>query len=245
MESKMTEKQKKNSGSQLTKKQHFHMRALLERFVNSSQKVRVVRKPFGTTSFLGVRNQIFIGNRSWSQETEQAISWPIETAFLAEVTRVEAGEAIQNHEAVSQYHLLWTLRHHYATNPNEDREMYPGMNCHMTEELEEWGDANFKVPIRNGGMIAGRFATTLDIKELLVSPENVAIYKGVFWRVIRSETDRFISSDQYRHQLLVVINPYTLLQGGYEEESPYVAPPEEVGMYNKVAEKAALNFTFG
>ncbi|SDT89899.1 hypothetical protein [Pseudomonas yamanorum] len=241
----MTEKKDKKPGYQLTKKQHFHMKALLERFVNSSQKVRVVRKPFGTTSFLGVRNQIFIGKRSWSQETEQAISWPIETAFLAEVTRVEAGEVIQSHEAVSQYHLLWTLRHHFAKNPNEDRVLYPGMDCHMSEELEEWGDANYKVPIRNGGIIPGRFATTLDIKELLASPENVALYEGVFWRVIKSETDRFISPDQYRHKLLIVINPYTVLQGGYQEEPPYIASPEEVRMYNEVAEKEAVSFTFG
>lgn len=221
------------------------MRALLERFTNSSQKVRVVRKPFGTTSYLGVRNQIFLGKRSWSQEIEQHISWPIETAFLTEVSRVESGEVIENHDAVSKYHLLWTLRHHYAVNPNEDREIYPGMQCHMNEELEEWGDANYKLPIRNGGVIAGRFATTLDIKELISSPENEAIYEGIFWNVIRSEGERFISSDQYRNQLLVVINPYILLQGGYEEKAPYVAPSEEVSMYNEIAEKAALHFTFG
>lgn len=241
----MTEKKDKKPGPQLTKRQHFHMEALLKRFVNSSQKVRVVRKQFGTTSFLGVRNKIFIGNRSWSQETEKVISWPIETAFLAEVTRVEAGEIIKSHEAVSRYHLLWTLRHHFATNPNEDRQLFPGMKCGMSEELEEWGDAHYKMPVRNGGIIAGRFATTLDMKELLASPDNVALYEGVFWRVIRSETDRFISPDQYRHKLLIVINPYTLLQGGYQEEPPHIASPEEVVIYNEVAEKEAVSFTFG
>lgn len=221
------------------------MGALLERFTNSSNKVRVVRKPLGTTSYLGVKNKIFIGYRAWTEEIEKAISWPIEGAFLSEVKRVEAGQHIDDHSAVSRYHLLWTLRHHFATSPNADREVIPGMNCYMDKEIEDWCDENYRMPIHDGGIVSGRFATTLDIKALLESPENVANYEGIFWNIIHSETERFISADQYKSQLLIVINPFTVLQGSREQQPPFLAGPEVVAEYNEIATKAALNFTFG
>lgn len=241
----MTKTPKEKPSYQFTIKQHFHMRALLERFTNSSNKVRVVRKPLGTTSFLGVRNKIFIGDRCWSEEIEKGISWPIENAFLNEVVRVESGQLVNDHSAISKYHLLWSLRHHYATNPNGEREIMSGLNCYMSEELELWADENYKIPMKNGGIISGRFATTLDIKELMECANNSANYEGIFWNVIRSEGTRFISADQYRSQLLMVINPYIVLQGEYEEKPPFLAGPEVVAEYNDIAEKAALKFTFG
>lgn len=241
----MTKTPKEKPSYQFTIKQHFHMRALLERFTNSSNKVRVVRKPLGTTSFLGVKNKIFIGDRCWSEEIEKGISWPIENAFLHQVVRVESGQLVNDHLVISKYHLLWTLRQHFASNPNDDREIVPGMNCYMDEEIELWADANYKMPIKNGGIISGRFATTLDIKELMECAENSANYEGIFWNVIRSEGARFISADQYRSQLLIVISPYLVLQGGYEEKPPFLAGPEVVEEYNDIAEKAALSFTFG
>lgn len=230
---------------QLTKKQHFHMRAILQRFTNSANRVEVTEKSSGAVSYLGVNNQKFMGKRAWSQEVEAGISGPIETEFLREVDRVESGGAIENHGAISDYHLLWTLRHHFALNPLDEAEVIPGMQLHMDVELEELVEAMHKLPVRDGGKIAGRFATTLAIKELLADPNNVANYDGIYWNVIRSGDKKFISADQYSSQLLLVVNPFLLLQGCREVKSSHTASSEEVEIYNQASIKQAQHFTFG
>lgn len=221
------------------------MRAILQRFTNSANKVKVTVKPFGTISYLGVHNQKFMGKRAWSEEIEKGVSGPIEDAFLKEVSRVEAGENVENHGAISGYHLLWVLRYHYALNPLDETEVFPGMKGYMDIELEEAGEAMHKLPIRDGGKIAGRFATTLAIKELLTAPENVANYVGIKWNVIRSECEKFILADHYNSQLLLVVNPCLLLQGGHEEKPQYTASAEEVQKYNQISTDQALHFTIG
>ncbi len=52
------------------------------------------------------------------------MSGPIEDAFLKEVSRVEAGENVENHGAISGYHLLWVLRYYYALNPLDETEVF-------------------------------------------------------------------------------------------------------------------------
>ena len=235
----------KGNKHQLTKDQHFHMKAILRRFANEAGKVKVTIKPFGTVSYLGVSNQRFLGKRAWSEETEKGVSKRIEDAFLREVGRVEAGKPIENHAAISEYHLLWVLRYGYALNPLDEQEILPGLESHMDIELEEAVEAMHKMPVRNGGKIAGRFAATLEIKDLLNNAENRAIYEGMRWNVVLSENKRFISADHYDRYLLVVVNPFLLLQAFSQEKPPYTASAIEVDAYNTFSQAQALHFVFG
>lgn len=229
---------------QLTIKQHYHLKAILRRFANSAGRVKVVTKPFGTTSYLGLANQRFIGKRAWSQEFESAISWPIETAFLSEVEQLEAGAPIANHGAISDYHLLWALRHHFALNPLGEAEIYPGMSGQMDTELEELVESMHKVPFNNG-RIAGRFHTTAALKELLKHPDNLSNYEGIKWNVIRSDSERFISADQYRDKLIMPLSPRLLLHASHELKSDRTVSAGDVTAYNAVSTEQAEHFTFG
>lgn len=198
---------------QLTKKQHFHMRAILKRF-DGPDGIRIQHKANGVVEYVDPDHEYFLGMRAWSQETEQDISWPIEEAFLREIKRLEAGNALVKHEAVSQYHLLWTLRHSYALSPCEDQAVFPDIGSTLPKDVEEWLEARCKVPIRKGGMIAGRFITTAHLKQDFIHPENLKSYEGIVWNVIRSTERPLISADNYGSCLLMVVSPNLALQGG-------------------------------
>jgi hypothetical protein len=234
----------KGNEFELTVKQHFHMEAILRKFVGEDNKVAVTDKETGCSTRFSVGNKRFMAKRAWSQEVEQHISWPIENAFTFEVQRVEAGGLVGEHEAISTYHLLWSLRHMFALNPSEARTLIPGMTGQMDKRLEEFAESLGKLPL-NGGAAASRFATAIDIKSLLAHPENLANYNGIFWRVLRSETTRFISADSYPGRLLIPVGPHILLKGCRETEEPLTLDAGQVEMFNKMAYEEATNFTFG
>lgn len=212
---------------ELTTKQHFHMEAVLRNFLGPDNKVAVTDKKTGETERFGVANQRFLAKRAWSQEIEKHISWPIETPFIAEAKRVEAGGIVEDHEAVSAYHLLWVLRHWYALNPSPARELIPGMAGEMDKRLEEFTESLGKMPL-SGGSAKSRFATALDIKERLNDPSNLANYTGISWQVLRSEGSRFISADSYPTRLLVPLGPHTLLKGCTTKQDPKLIDDDQV-----------------
>jgi hypothetical protein len=234
----------KGNEYQLTIKQHFHMEAILRKFIGEDKKVAVTDKQTGTTTRFSVENKRFIAMRAWSQELEKHISWPIENAFTSEVQRVEAGGIVEEHKAISAYHLLWTLRHMFALNPSDARIIIPGMPGQMDKRLEEFAESLGKLPL-NGGEAASRFATALDIKANLASPKNLANYESISWQVLRSETARFISADSYPGKLLIPIGPQILLKGCREPAETMTLDAAQVDRFNKMALEEATNFTFG
>lgn len=234
----------KGNEFKLTVNQHFHMEAILRRFVGEDNKVAVTDKETGSSTRFSVENKRFKAKRAWSQEVEQHISWPIEKAFICEVQRVEADGLVEEHENISTYHLLWRLRHIFALNPSEARTLIPSMTGQMDKRLEEFAESLGKLPL-NGGAAASRFATALDIKASLSRPENLANYKGIFWQVLRSEATRFISADSYPSRLLIPVGPHILLKGCREPVEPLTLDSGQVEMFNKMAYEEATNFTFG
>ncbi|WP_411959596.1 hypothetical protein ACK56M_14620 [Pseudomonas sp. s4] len=229
---------------QLTKKQHFHMEAVLKNFVGSDNKVSVTDKKTGLTERYGVGNQRFLAKRAWSQEIEQHLSWPIEIPFDAEVKRIKANGIIEDHEAISSYHLLWVLRHWYALNPSPARQLIPNMPGEIDKRLEEFVESLGKLPL-NGGTAKSRFATALDIKDRLGDPSNLANYSGISWQILHSEGSRFISADSYPTRLLLPLGPHILLKGCRKKEDSRLLTDEDVQFFNNIATEEATNFTFG
>lgn len=238
------EQTSKDNPYQLTKKQHFHMEAILKKFSIEGQ-VCIVSKEDGTTSSVSTDNECFLARRAWSEECETKVSHPIENKFLAQVRRIENSEAICDHRAISNYHLLWCLRHHFAKTETDDYDLYTDFPCgslpQIAEELvESWG----KLPIRAGGKIASRFKTTLDIKQLL--EENNHVYKGVKWQIVKSFGKRFVSADCFGESLYMVISPQIVLIGGNLITDKYhEATKEEVDRINQKTKNVAIDFYFG
>ncbi len=228
----------------LTKNQHFHMDAILLKFIGADNKVAIRGKKSGVSTRFSTANKRFKGNRAWSQELEQHISWPIERQFLAEVQRVEAGNVVEKNAAISTYHLLWTLRHRFALNPVEDTDLIPGLGGKMDQMLEELAESIGKLPLSEG-KAKSRFATTMAIKAGLSDPLNLTQYQGIHWKVIRSTTTRFISADSYPTSLCVPVSPNIILLGLHHSAAPAIISEEEVKGFNELAVREATNFTFG
>ncbi|WP_197188102.1 hypothetical protein [Pseudoalteromonas sp. NGC95] len=232
-----------NNDYRLTKNQHFHMKAILKRF--SLNNMLQVSFKGAETKSIGVKGSCFLGNRAWSQECETLVSHPIENKFLREVDRIESGESISDHKAISDYHLLWYLRWHYSINQAEDSELFNNFPCGtLDKNTEELIESLGKVPVRTGGKIAGRFTATLDIKQLLI--DNKDVYSGYQWQILESNDKKFISADCYAKSMGMAISPkYYLMaiKGGEEEHR--VINNVEVNDLNRSSIEIAQNFYFG
>jgi hypothetical protein len=232
----------KGNPYRLTKKQHFHMQAILKKFC-FNRKLKVIDKN-GGVSVCKSDSPCFMGNRAWSQEMETTISNPIERKFLFQVSRIENGEGISDHLAISDYHLLWCLRWHYSINDPEDYDLYKDFPCgsldkEVEELLESWG----KVPVRSGGKIAGRFKATLDIKQLL--DENKHEYDGFKWQIVESQGKPFISADCYGDLMVMAISTkYYLIAGKELNEMHCFVTDDEVDELNLQSMNASHNFYF-
>lgn len=228
----------------ITKRQHFHMQAILKRFAQNNL-IKVTTKHDQAVQHVDAMKQCFMGRRAWSEECESHISHPIERKFLAQIRRIENNEQVCDHQAISEYHLLWHLRYHYAKNEADDYDLYNDLPCGTldkeTEELiESWG----KVPIRSGGKIAGRFKATLDIKELLSI--NADVYKGHQWQVVKSNGVPFISADCYCNNLVMAVSPRILLIASKKPDCAiYLASNDEVKELNDNTIELSNEFYIG
>jgi len=230
----------------LTTCQHFHMRAILKRF-DTELGIRVQYKASGDVEYLEPDSPAFVGMRSWSQEAEVAISAPIEDRFIKEVQRLVQGGSVNNHKALSRYHLLWTLRHRYAKHPKIDTALFPSECGSLPKDAEEWLEARNKVPVRQGGVVPGRFMTAQSLKDDLNYEANIAVYEGVVWTVIRSPDARLISADCYGDCLLMVVDPHLALQGQYSKRpaAPKIIGIDDAANLNRRSLQSAVDFTFG
>lgn len=148
------------------------MRAILNNFANSEGCVEVHKKIDGTRSLEKVASRsgrrkysLFEAQQSWSQELERGFSHPIEKRFLDEVDRVKQGGDLSNHQAVSDYYLLWKIRHWYkhqaAPSISPFGELPTG---NMSAELNEAVNRVEKCAIGANGVISGVYSTTLHMK---------------------------------------------------------------------------------
>lgn len=238
------EQTSENNPYNITKRQHYHMQAIIKKFAVNDQ-VQIMSKSDKQAHFSDSMDQCFMGRRSWSEECETHISHPIERKFLAQVRRIENSENICDHKAISEYHLLWYLRYHFSKNEVEDYDLYKNFPCEsLDQEAEELVESWGKVPVRAGGKIAGRFKATIDIKELLSSNEHV--YKGFKWQVIKSSGQNFISADCYGETLIMAVTPKIFLIGGKNiKELVCQATDDEVKELNEKSIECARNFYFG
>lgn len=238
------EKTTKGNPYGLTKEQHFHMKAIIKKFCING-KLKVIYKN-GDIRLCKSDNKCFMGNRAWSQEMETTISHPIERSFLSQVRKIENGESISNHAAISDYHLLWCLRWHYSIMEAEDYDLYKNFPCRsLDKEFEELLESKGKVPVRSGGQIAGRFKATLDIKALLELEDNKKIYDGIEWQIVESKRKSFISADCYGDLMAMTVSPkYRLIAGKELNDKHCFVTDEEVDELNLESMNASHNFYF-
>lgn len=230
---------------EITKKQHYHLDAIIKKFAGSNGITRTL-KDCGTTERVSSKNKCFLGMRAWSQEGETSVSHPIENSFLNQVKIAEEMKAIESHKSISDYHLLWFLRYEYAKNQIDDFQLYEGVTFgEMDKDLKELIESQGKVPVHGDGKISGRFKATIDIKNLL--KENEKAYLGVKWQVLVSNDHKFLSADCYKETLYFPISPKIALKGikGESFNPVEIIPKEYAEDLNKQSINKAIEFYFG
>lgn len=228
---------------EVTKKQHFHMRHILDKFSDKGDLVILEKnstelKPAKTT------DSIFLADSAWSQELEGSYSRKIERRIVGQISHILKEETVCDHPAISNYHLLWKLRHHYALSPGEKEQYYEGYGAgEMDPALKQMANYLEKLPINPDGSIDAMFSVTQKIK---IGFENyIRQYRGIKWEILKSSTGGFISADCYDRSLIFPISPSVLLLGKHKaSKRPVEATPEQIELYNNAALDQCSLFCF-
>jgi len=230
-----------NTQKDLTKRQHYHMRAILKNFADG-EKLHIARRD-GTTDLLSYEDKAFYGLIAWSDETETQYGALIEKRFFGQSKHVLNTHGVSDHRAISEYHLFWRLRHMYAVDPMPVTKIYEGFNFGTLEELKDWCNRNGKIYVNGDGTIDGMFAVTLKIREELDRYRKD--YEGVFWSVGIAENGGLISADSYKNSLMMPLSPHVLLCGKRKKNNiPWIMTEDEIKQANQMAIDQCHDFCF-
>jgi hypothetical protein len=221
-----------NMQKDLTKRQHYHMRAILKNFADG-EMLHIARRD-GTTDLLSYEDKVFYGHIAWSDETETRYGALIEKRFFGQSKHILNTHGVSDHRAISEYHLFWRLRHMYAVDPMPVTKIYEGFDFGTLEELKDWCNRNGKIYVNGDGTIDGMFAATLKIREELDRYRKD--YEGVYWCVGIAENGGLISADSYKNSLMMPLSPYVLLCGKRtKNKKPWIMAYGEINQANQMA----------
>ena len=230
-----------NMQENLTKRQHYHMRAILKNFADG-EMLDITRKD-GTTDRLSYEDKAFYGYVAWSDETETRYGALIEKWFFGQSKHVLTTHGVSAHDLISEYHLFWRLRHMYAVNPMPVTKIYEGFDFGTLEELKDWCNRNGKIYVNGDGTIDGMFAATLKIREELDRYRKD--YEGVYWSVGIAENGGLISADCYENSLMLPLSPNVLLCGKRKRnKKPWIMTDDEITQANQMAIDQCHTFCF-
>lgn len=230
-----------NAQKELTKRQHYHMRAILKNFANG-EMLHILRKD-GTTDELSYEDKAFYGQVAWSDETETRYGAIIEKRFLGQASHILNTHRVSAHHDISEYHLFWRLRHMYAIDPMPVTKIYEGFDFGTLEELKDWCNRNGKIYVNGDGTIDGMFAATLKIREELDRYRKD--YEGVYWSVGIAENGGLISADSYKSSLIMPLSPEVLLCGKRKKnKKPWIMTDDDIKQANQIAIDQCFDFCF-
>lgn len=227
---------------ELTKRQHYHMRAILKNF-SVGEDLSIFYKD-GSTGCLTYEDKAFYGHIAWSDETETRYGAAIEKTGLGQIRHILNTRGVSAHQDVSTYHIFWRLRHMYAVTPEPVTKIYEGFDFGTLEEVKDWANRHGKIYVNGDGTIDGIFAATLRIQEGLDRYRKD--YEGIFWSVGIAENGGLISADNYQRSLMFPLSPHILLCGKRKKnKKPWIMTDEEITQANQIAKDECHRFCFG
>ena len=135
----MREKYERASkGSNFAIAQHIHSAHCISRFYGEDKLVEVMLLHENKVEKRNKKSQIFVTKRKWSEKQERGFMARIEDAFHYLISNESSFEE-RNHQAISDYVLLWRLRHHFKSVPHEDVTLNGiiGSKSSLTKNEEE------------------------------------------------------------------------------------------------------------
>lgn len=234
------EKPQKGNPHQLTVNQHIHTAHAIGKFEGADGCVEVKRVATGEIRRVHPRDGIFCARRAWDERAEKGYMHGIEDAFHAELRRAQTGgSGSRDRKAISQYHLLWALRHAYATAALHDTVLVGVSGSNLTREQEETVEAKWGGFVRAGGNVPARFDASFQIQRGI--DMNIAEYEGHTWGLLHASAGEFLVADCYDGRMILPITPTLCFYG---DEPDRAIGREDVALVNRATVAAATNFYF-
>lgn len=231
----------------IAKRQHFHMNFILRNFALNGW-LWVVDKKTGRGREATTIDDCFVAKEIWSNEIEEMVgNQGIERRAQGQIRRVINGEAISDHQAISEYDIFWKLRHKFRREvlpPYKIMEGWSDRKHPEHDKITEWCNVNGKVYVRGDGTISGKDSLSQQIKSSI--DINIAQYEKGVWVPHYHPGGNFISADCYQLPIMP-ISPYYVLvctQRGKAEKGIVIEDDDEVEVFNNEAKKQCHEFWF-
>jgi len=204
----------KGNPHQFVIKQHFHTAHAIGKFHGDDQKLDVHNLMTGKTERKHKRSNTFCAKRNWDQKVEVGIMAEIENAFHAEINNAKPFES-RNHSAISEYFLLWRIRHHFHMSRMEDQALIGVTGSGLTKEQEEVLESKGAMFIRDDGVIPARFMTGVQV--IMQLDRQRAGVADLEWGLLTSDEGEFLVADCYNDLTFMPISPKLAFCAGYND----------------------------
>jgi len=205
----------KKNPRQLTIEQHFHTAHAISLFYDSDDKVEVYDLSMGKIVKRHKRAKIFCTKRTWDQRAETGYMVPIEDAFHEEIDNIKSFSE-RNHEAISKYCLLWRLRHEYHLSNPDDTVLNGVSGSALTKGEEEILESKNAIFARDGGVVASRFSSGLQIQIALDRDWHAC--RHFKWGLIEALEGEFLIADGYGDFAFIPVSPKQAFWAGESDQ---------------------------
>lgn len=224
---------------QLTINQHFHTAHAISIFYDSNnQVVEVMDIPTNQVLKRNKRAKMFCTKRTWDQQAENGYMVIIESSFHEEIDNIK-NFSERNHQAITNYCLLWRLRHDYHLK-NLDNVALNGLSgSNLTKEQEEILENKNVSYFRNGGILPSRFVSGSLIQIRLMQEKKT--WAHLKWGLLEALNGEFLVADSYDEWAFIPISPKLAFCAGVRDQT---ISKQELIEINKESIACAKNFYF-
>ena len=229
----------KRNPQQLTINQHIHSAHSIAKFYNANNKVEV--KFLGTNEIVEKKKdaKLFCAKREWDQRAESSYMYNIETEFHKEIDSVK-GFNERNHEAISEYCVLWRHRHIFHLSKTPDITLNGITGETLEKSKEEIAERKHAMFIREGGEVPSRFVSSFLIQREIDYAMSFT-FKDIKWGLIEATEGEFLVADCYGDFPFMPISPTLAF---WAQESDQKINKNQLSSINKISLEKATEFVF-
>ena len=186
----------------------------------------------------GKKARIFTTTLTWNQNAELSYMRSIEENFHHEIDTIKNRQQ-RNHNALTRYHMLWSLRFDFHLNPPEG-EMFPdqtspSLSSEEQDKCDRLGiyylreDDSYPSHDVAGIQIYGHLSFLMDQ------------YKDLQWGLLEAAEGEFLVSDNYKNMAYIPIKPTLAFLANQPDQQ---ISRQQVAQLNKISIDKANSFYF-
>jgi len=217
--------------------QHFHTAHCIGRFSDKTGLVQIKLNSSDKIIKRGRRSREFCVSWVWDQKAENGYMKRIEDAFHHEIDCISLG-SIKNNMAISEYHLLWNLRHKYQ-HFRSDIFLNGIDGSNLTKDNEEIIERKHGMFVRDDGAVPARFLVSFLIQRDL--DKHIHSYAKIKWALLQAEEGEFLVADCYHEGAIMPISPKLCFVTMTDDR---MITREEVAAINRKSLSLASKFCF-